>query len=125
MAPAPYLIALVTSSVTMRDVPALPGLRQGPAGEPCRDRREQAARRGSSLHQEPAGHALATPAEDQKRADRLPEDRTQATGPEEFRRQNVRATTIGGDWRGSKIGSDDISTLRNRGHFNLVATWWF
>ena len=61
-------------------VPALPGLRQGPAREPCRDRREQAARRGSRLHQEPAGPSLSTPAEDQQRADRLPEDRAEATG---------------------------------------------
>ena len=36
-------------------VPALQGVRQGPAREPCRDRREQAAGRGPGLHQEPAG----------------------------------------------------------------------
>ena len=66
--------------------------------------------------------ALSTPAEDQQRADRLPEDRAEATGQEELRRQDVRAATSGGGWRGSKIASGDNSTLRNRGHFNLVAT---
>ena len=74
-------------------VPALHGVRQGPARDPRRDRREQAARRGAGVHQEPAGPASAATAEDQQRADRLPEEGTDVTGQEELGRPDGRATT--------------------------------
>ena len=40
--------------------------------------------RGSRLHQEPAGASLATPAEDQQRKHRLPEDRAEPPGRKSF-----------------------------------------
>ena len=73
-------------------VPALHRVRQGPARDARRDRREQAAWRGPGVHQEPAGPAPAAAAENQQRADRLPEEGTCVARAEELCRPNGRAT---------------------------------
>ena len=63
----------------------------------------------------------ATPAEDQQRRIGYQKTGRKPPGRKSFVDKMIE-TTSGGGWSRTKIASDDNSTLRHRGHFNLVAT---